>query len=287
MRLSTHVQKRFDTEAEVLRGLYDLMEPGKEEQIGSRSVSEALGIKQNQVDAAQRHFRQMGILSARLEYPGGGRISYWKLEVSSKGRALDMLATEHKRELLEGPWDANLAPKYRPRKVKEAPKEAPSDGLALASDKSDDEVRAIAGPDAPSPFAVLAPLRKSESGALVAAAQQYRDRHALLATKLKELREAGINVDEKAITLARDERLETIMLVLPYIEDLTSHDTKYEQLRTNYSELERNYNAVNRELGALRRWRDEVVAARVAAGNTVESPRAQTTGSAQPAEAGH
>lgn len=99
--------------------------------------------------------------------------------------------------------------------------------VAIAT-KPDEEVRAIAGPDRPSPFATLAPLRKDEPGALVEAARQYASRSGRIHDQIDKLmataKELGITLNPDmlagGVQLETDERLESISLVLPYIDKL-------------------------------------------------------------------
>lgn len=141
-------------------------------------------------------------------------------------------------------------------------------------------LRHVAGPDdVESKFENLRPLRKDESLALVEAARQYLGRKQLKAQKLKELRDGGINVPDSAIPLARDERLESVTLTLPYIDSLLSADTKYEQLAVKYRELEQAHLNMKRSYDALKRWRDQQVAQTIDA--VVVSARETSNGHAQ------
>jgi hypothetical protein len=102
-----------------------------------------------------------------------------------------------------------------------------------------EETKAIVGPDAPSSFAGLAPLRKNEAYALVEAARQYTQRgtkmQEALAEFLHQAEELGLTVDDTKLQgsfgkAKKDERLESVGLVLPYI---TSLEQRVERLTTD------------------------------------------------------
>lgn len=103
------------------------------------------------------------------------------------------------------------------------------DKVAIAT-KPDEVTRAVAGPDAPKPLAALSSARKpDEAIALVAAARQYNrgDRIAEQVTALQKAAETlGITIDPQVfaagIKVEHDERLETVALLLPYIDSLES-----------------------------------------------------------------
>lgn len=92
--------------------------------------------------------------------------------------------------------------------------------VAVASPRDGGELKAVAGPDRPSPFALLRPLKYSESAAQVEAAKQYRERVSFIEQQLETFREKGIKVDRSAFKVDRDPRLDAISLALPYIEGL-------------------------------------------------------------------
>lgn len=141
------------------------------------------------------------------------------------------------------------------------PEAGPSRNRGSSAPAEASILRHVSGPDVQeSKFEVLRPLRKDESLAIVEAARQYLGRKQLKAQKLKELRDGGINVPDNAIPLARDERLENVLLTLPYIDTLLSADTKYGQLAEKYRELEATHLNMKRSYDSLRRWRDQQMA---------------------------
>lgn len=90
------------------------------------------------------------------------------------------------------------------------------------------ETEAIVGPEPANAFASLAPLRKNEAAALVEAARQYANRDTTVNTQLDQMEAAmkaiGVTFDRSlvqgAVVIERDERLESVALVLPYINQL-------------------------------------------------------------------
>lgn len=246
MRLTAGVQGRFDNEAKILARLYDLVEPNVTTRITSADIGELAEVHPGTVQRALEHFSAMGLAKTEVRFGGGssGRSAWITLLKPSKGLALELIEAEHQRELMEGVWNGE---KLRER-------------VALQRrDDPDDPLKAVAGPDAPSPMADLAPLRKSEPRALIESAKQYRGRKDLKAQKLKELREGGISISDEAIPLPIDERLEVLLLVLPYVERLERHEERIAQYADRYRELEAKHNEVNRNYESLKRWRDNQV----------------------------
>jgi len=135
--------------------------------------------------------------------------------------------------------------------------------LATAPAAQGQETVAMVGPDRPSPFEALRPLRKDESRALIEAARQYRGKSVFLKTKITELRAEGFVADESMFSFERDAHLETIGLVLPYVESLEAENgrvaTYVDQLRAKSRELE----DLSQRYTALKRQNDRLVAERV------------------------
>lgn len=139
----------------------------------------------------------------------------------------------------------------------------PAEPVALAK-REDEVVRAVAGPDAPSPFKVLTPLRRDEAVALIEAADQYLNRTTVLGEQFEKLQTAaaalGITLDfDKLLEGAqfnRDERLEHVALLVPHIKGLNAAIERLSgqvaQQRADVAEFEKVRRERDRLAGRLR-----------------------------------
>jgi hypothetical protein len=140
--------------------------------------------------------------------------------------------------------------------VEPAPEEPP---IALATETSRETTRAIAGPEHPSPFAVLSPLRKDEYAALTEAARQYANRKAEFAKVIENLRGMGIEIDDakldKAVRFPVDPHMEAICEILPYVnrlegmvENLTRQLVDARQKAVDYAEMKKERDSLRAQL---------------------------------------
>lgn len=142
-------------------------------------------------------------------------------------------------------------------------------GLTLASDKSTEETRAIAGPEPDKPFASLAPLRKDEYAALIEAARQYANRKAEFAKVIDNLRAMGIEIDDakldKAVKFPSDPHMDSISEVLPYISRLEGMVENLTRQLIDARQRAVDYNEVKRERDSLRTQLQRKIAESIAA----------------------
>lgn len=68
--------------------------------------------------------------------------------------------------------------------------------------------------------AELQKVRKSEPEALLEAARQYAGREEFIEEELRRFHEMGIEIDRSAIKFETDERLETAVILLPFVDKL-------------------------------------------------------------------
>lgn len=155
------------------------------------------------------------------------------------------------------------------------------DKVVVQTDERERPVAAVVGPDAPTlgeglreTFVAMQTQEKDESAALVAAARQYSSRQDFVITKLKEMEALGIQLDRtkvlQGVKLQRDDELEGIVKVLPYIDQLEVRlkqtdgwrqamlDAK-EQAKESAREVERLTGEVRRQQEANRRLVEERV----------------------------
>jgi len=105
--------------------------------------------------------------------------------------------------------------------------------VAVRTNDKDEPVEAVVGEDAPTLGEALATpelraqfreMRKDEPAAFVEAARQYENRNEFVIAKLKEIEAMGVVIDRekvlKGVHLQRDDELEGVVKVLPYIAEL-------------------------------------------------------------------
>lgn len=238
MRYSTLVEASYDKQRTILDGMYQLFPVGEEqhgiqlESIGATigGVGDAPQAIKSAMVTARDAFLEAGIIAYhRAQIPGQqGRKSHLTLLVPHY-QAKEMLDKWQKDRLMK-PWTGK--PRRNPPKAIKASaaitngettgSRAFGEAMAL-SQKEDEPVKAIAGPDAPLPLAALAPLRRDESYALVTAARQYAGRRKAIHDKIRELKDQGISLKmdvEDAFDFTTDERLESVSLILPYLDQV-------------------------------------------------------------------
>lgn len=204
-------RQRFAKEDQLIKAMYTLLPVGKEQVCSAKDLADIAGLPGGVVSRYVKNFISIGILSRRLTVtPMQGKTAHWTLLMEeSDAEALLKRDQEQRFE------QAHVYKKRKPRKAKVV-----------------ETTVAIVGPDAPTlaeamPKAVR-DLRKDESGALIAATKQYVARKDTALGKLRELAdtmtELGIKFDfakaAGSMHFEEDERLETVALVLPYVEQL-------------------------------------------------------------------
>jgi hypothetical protein len=283
------IERKHQKQLLLLDDLYDLMSFDTETLFASSMLATDT-MTNGTIAKYISEFLDLGILNRRLEYRvgkdergvsvAGGRAYYYTL-AKPKEEAQDLLNKKVAKDLAdaEATFFASVVPaaQKRSKTMKQQMQQQesvvpikPSTDLAVRVDR-DQPVEAIAGPDKPNPFAVLAPMRKDESYALVAAARQYNQRDTKVNERieglLRQAKEFGLTVDETAlrasITIQRDERLDTVSLVLPYIDliesQLANYQEQNERLRTQLSAMEKT----QREIISLREQNRRLMAKQV------------------------
>lgn len=217
----------------------ELMEVGKEvRDFSSKDLANTIGddsmFPYDRVKDYLHDMEKMGIISRRVEYGSksngmsAGRHFHLTILLApdEAEAAFDIADKEELRKYHVAISEGNRRSAKR-RWEKATAKKINTDKTAIRYEQ-DEPVEAIAGPEAPSPFEVLKPMRKDEPKALVEAARQYRDKTGGIRSKIDDViataKELGISINETAlresVTVENDERLEIICLVLPYIEAL-------------------------------------------------------------------
>jgi hypothetical protein len=134
-----------------------------------------------------------------------------------------------------------------------APRPVDPERVAIRTDAQDRPVEAVVGPDAPNPFAGLRALRKSEPAALVEAARQYNNRQDFVISRLVEMEKLGVVIDRekvmKGIKLERDDELEGIVKVLPFIDELEAQVKQAESWREQVISLRGEVKTAREEKG--------------------------------------
>lgn len=220
----------------------------------------------------QKHIsdiKGLGVFDAEITYASKenglppGRHSTWRLRMDRSDADQAMGALER--------LEAEANHRNRSQGVRDA--RARSNGkVKEAAPVKDFETVAIVGDDPVSAMAALHEARRDESYALVEAARQYTTRATRMDQQVEGLlaqaRELGLHVDEAALRasispVARDERLEAVALVLPYIDGLERTIARKEEainkLRVQLTESDK----ITREVRALRTQNQQLIARQV------------------------
>ena len=232
--------ERFEKERRVLDKIYELVPVGQEFVCTSMTIYNAFEDFPSSPGQFTRYVSEVekaGVFTRRYTMvtdnsrPDGrnGKVAYWTLLVDhDKARAL----LQESQEARMRATDEMLAQPRKPRKPQ---------GFSQP-----ETTVAIVGPDAPTLAEAMSrqvrDLRKDETGALLEAARQYANRKDSAMGKLQELaktmEELGIRFDADkaaaAMHFEEDERLETIALILPYVERL---ERVNEQLANQVAEM--------------------------------------------------
>lgn len=258
------------THIKVIEGTYDLLGVGNEQRGGNMFIGGILGIHPSTVNHVSIFLKKHGFLDFRyVGMPPGtptpGKITLWTLH-GSKEEAVAQLKESWERPKNNEPAEVERTiPGGDDRYTDPEDYRTQDDEDRVALAKSErEETRAIAGPEPASPFAVLRSLRKDESGALVEAARQYAGRMKLVETKLAELEAAGIHIDVSAVKLDKDDRLESISLVLPYINSMESTLHNLSEQNEALRKKMADYDLLRRDYQVLKKRFENGVAARVA-----------------------
>jgi uncharacterized protein (DUF2164 family) len=152
-----------------------------------------------------------------------------------------------------------------------------------------DETVAVVGPDAPEGLAARVPAEvitkvrslrtQDEAAALVEATRQYLRRTETLAGQIDSLektaKELGVQFDRGAImasmTLERDERLEIVADLLPYIDGLEAKTSKAKTQVEDLREKGRLYDQLVIDHRRLKELHNQTIAGRVAQGQPAAS----------------
>lgn len=213
-KISANVKRRFDMEHRILDKLAKRMPVG-EDQVGMAypQVAEDIGEPVHAVLAAKRTMEDAGILKTRIDYPKGksGRVGIWTL-MMPVDLAHEEMTREHHRQLAR---PSLATQRKRDRKARET-------GESILRYVSGDENEL-------KPFEAIRSLRRDEAMAMIEAARQYRARIDVVENKIRELQENGIEVSPDAFSLKRDDRLETIALVVPAFDALIRERDRFEE----------------------------------------------------------
>jgi hypothetical protein len=226
-------EKNFEKQRAFLVDLYKVLEVGKEVRTSMAQISDATGYEPNIVSYVLNVLRHKNGYAIRTEYgaygsaSGLGKRSYWTL----------LIPYDRAERYLREWQDNNRSSTHRSR--------SSARKTVIERKKSEVAKQPVAmsfGDDAPRSIDIqrFSPANK-EPGALVAAAKQYSEKFPVVQKALDTLKSGGLTIDEeaffKAMNLQKDDRLETIALILPYIDQMERTITRLteanKQLRKN------------------------------------------------------
>jgi hypothetical protein len=192
MRKTAHVQRRFDTEHRILDKLSKILPVGQPiSGMSYPSLAEQIGEQAHAVLLAKKTMEDANILRTTLMYPKGksGRVSVWELTMPPELAHKEM-SKEHELQLL------------RPSRKAERRQRVVQTGE----------------PEALRPVEMGRP---EDGEALIRDARAYVARLLTAREYVQNMRAQGIEVRDDAVTFRRDDRMETLAQVLPYVDELT------------------------------------------------------------------
>lgn len=151
-----------------------------------------------------------------------------------------------------------------------------------------DDTVAIVGEDKPAGLAAkvdagtiakLRSTRKDESGALVQAARDYLNRASTASTIVGDMersaKAAGLSFDVEAVkamfVVEQDERLETVALLLPFIDEQEAKLARQKATIEAYIEKTRLFDQLKRDYEALKKANERRIAGQVAQAQTAST----------------
>lgn len=197
-----------------------------------------------------------------------GRNYGWTLAVD-QATALERIARRQEQDAAAFGTNRLAAGKAAGKARTKAAKERKvTDNSVTIATTEFETTRAIAGPEPDSTMrvkvreAIRGTRKAGDASALVEAARQYASRGTSMKAQIDDLVKTaegmGLTVDrealEKTLSFQPDERLETVALVLPYIEML---EAAVERGIDNVKELQRKYSDYDEMRRALRHFREE------------------------------
>lgn len=257
-RLRAPVRAKRERDLAVLSKLYDIPLPIGIEQINATAESLAKAVTDETIEVssammsdALREFAAAGILTKRIGFRAGGQ-----------GRIAFLTVLVERAEAIKM-WKAYVIehPAFRMERT---------DHVALATDPTE-EVRAIAGPEAPSPMSSLASARRvDDSEALVEAARQYRDRAKPIEDLINKYIRDGVQVDREAVLrnfrFKSDAMLDMVTKLLPVIERLERGMERVDHALQETRRRTADYDEVKRERDGLRKQVTRLIAERTGQG---------------------
>lgn len=269
MRVTLPMQKRFDIQIATTKKLYDLMGgPNKVmEDVAVKRLTPILEVGEGTLAVLSKTLDELEILQRDITWPGFQKTKVdWTLLVPLH-EALARLEAWHEKQRLSPVPLVYPVSNPVPRVKKDAGNGVHIEGplaekVAVAQEPPSEgkETVAVAGPERPSPFEALRPLRKNESKALVEAARQYKNKAVFLAQKIEELRAEGFTVDASMFSFKQDEYLETVAQILPYVDSLEAENGRVANYIDQLREKSAAFDTLKRNYDALKRINDERIA---------------------------
>jgi hypothetical protein len=217
-------RNRFVEYRRRITGIADYLGRGRV-QVSDDDMGTFIDVTRSQVRVTRQLMVSMGVLA--WEHKGDLRAPFWQM--LKFGQDLQhQIHLEMERQMRGGLSPESLRKKAGPKRSRKLTPQS-QERVAVTEDRLGFQVAAVSGPERPEALrSSLAGAGPNAPAALVMAAKQYRTgrggEDVVRAKKLlRELEEIGVAVPEelrKRATVQKDERLEAIGLVLPYIEEL-------------------------------------------------------------------
>ena len=269
-------RERFDIHRRRIWAIAQVLTLGQPVVATDAEIGQLTGMTQHITAIARRLMMDMGVLEHRTA--GNMKAGSWKL-LKADDELLHAIELEMERQMRGG-----LSPESARRKKSQGRRtrgvtRKSQERVAVTEDRLGFAVAAVSGPEPINPLrTVLKGSGPDAPGALVLAAKQYaRDggksaEQRKAADLVKELNEIGVSVPPELAAKAavrKDDRLEAIGLVLPYIEALE----KRMKVLNEQLEQQADYGALRQKAEAQHRQIERLVA-----GRTADAMRADPNG---------
>ena len=217
-------RERFDIHRARITAIASALTVGQDVTATDRELGDLIGVPHWHISAARRLMVHIGVLEFRQGGPN--KPGHWRL--LKDGPLLDHAIDLEMERQMRGGLSPEAVRRKNTKKSRRLTRQS-AERVAVMEDRLGFAVAAVAGPDRPEPLRTsLVGSGPNAPAALVLAAKQYR--HGLhdpkqrkAAELVKELTEIGVSVPPDLAAKAaprKDDRLEAIALVLPYIEEL-------------------------------------------------------------------
>lgn len=253
--------------------MYALFGNEPQHDMSYKKCADLLEVPEHQMNELSILLKYINCMKIEITYPRGirvgGRTSTWTLV----GTNVTIKESIRAWEKLGYSFDATKWPGrvIRPLKKNRATTiEADAFVSNPIPTMNNEKVVAIVGEEPKTVFQTpdFAAMRKDEVGALIEATRQYKEREKVLGEEYTKLRELGFQMTwerfSQSFPIAKDERLEAVALLLPYISELENRIVALKRERDSLREDVRGKSDLLMQNNKLRSQVDRLIALKAA-----------------------